>query len=270
MEDKAQQDIVILVVVGCLGMLILVAFIILFVLYYQKKVLAQQNEMQLAENKYQRQLLSAAIQVEEKERERIAKNIHDDVGTLLNVLKLNLSKIARNSGDEELTEELSKENLHLLEESIQSIRGIAKDLVPPTLIKLGYVKAVNELCRHINNSGQIIIRFNQSDLELRLSQQTELQLYRLTNELLNNIVKHSGAKEIDIDFVKQTNSHELMITHNGKGINSEQVKELEALNMGLGLKSIQSRTQLINAQIFYNAPVNEKPNVIVQIPLYGY
>lgn len=267
MEDKAQADIVVLIVVGCLGMLILVAFIILFVLFYQKKVLAQQNEMQLAENKYQRQLLSAAIQVEEKERERIAKNIHDDVGTWLNVLKLNLSKIARNAKDEELTERLSKENLQLLEESIQSIRGIAKDLVPPTLVKLGYIKAVNELCRHINNSGQIAIRFNQSDLELRLPQQAELQLYRLTQELLNNIIKHSGAKQIEVDFVRQTTSHELMIMHDGKGITSEQVKELSSLNRGLGLKSIQSRAQLINARIFYNAPVNEKANVVVEIPL---
>src|SRR5437868_3288008 len=108
-------------------MLMLVAFIILFVLYYQKKVLAQQNQMQVAENKYQRELLSAAIQVEERERDRIAKNIHDDVGTLLNVLKLNLSKITRNAKDEELIEKLSKENLSLLEESIQGIRGVAKD-----------------------------------------------------------------------------------------------------------------------------------------------
>ncbi|MGZ3861749.1 MAG: sensor histidine kinase [Bacteroidia bacterium] len=267
MENKAQGDIVILIVVGCLGMLILVAFIILFVLFYQKKVLAQQNEMQLAENKYQRQLLSAAIQVEEKERERIAKNIHDDLGTLLSVVKLNLSKITRNAGNKELTESLGGDNILLIDRSIQSIRGIAKDLVPPTLVKLGYIKAVNELCRHISNSGQIAISFSQSDVDLRLPEQAEVQLYRLTQELINNIIKHSGAKQIEIDFSRHNTSHKLVISHNGKGISSDEVKELSKLDRGLGLKSIQSRAQLINAAVFYNAPRNENANITVEIPL---
>lgn len=265
MEDKTQQDIVILIVAGCLGMLILVAFIILFVLYYQKKVLAQQNQIQIAENKYQRELLSAAIQVEEKERERIAKNIHDDVGTLLNVLRMNLSKIARNAKDEMLTERLTKDNLGLLEQSIQSIRGIAKDLVPPTLVKLGYIKALNELCKHINNTGQISVTFLQSDFETRLPEQTELQLYRLTQELLNNIIKHSGAKEITIELKPANAFYNLLISHDGRGITSKQVAELSKEQKGLGLKSIQSRAQLINASVTYNAPDNGRANIEVKL-----
>jgi len=265
LENKAQSDIIILIVAGCLGMLILVAFIILFVLYYQKKVLAQQNQMQVAENKYQRELLSAAIQVEEKERERIAKNIHDDVGTLLNVLKLNLSKISRNAKNEELTQKLSNVNLLLLEDSIQSIRGIAKDLVPPTLVKLGYIKALNELCKHINNSGQISVNFIQSNLETRLPEQTELQLYRLTQELLNNIIKHAGAKEITIELKPANAFYNLLISHNGRGITNAQVHELSKEQKGLGLKSIQSRAQLINASVTYNAPLNGLANIAVEL-----
>ena len=246
-------------------MLILVAFIILFVLYYQKKVLAQQNQMQVAENKYQRRLLSAAIQVEEKERERIAKNIHDDVGTLLNVLKLNLNKISRNAKNEELTKNLSAENLLLLEESIQSIRGIAKDLVPPTLIKLGYIKALNELCKHINNSGQITITFLQNALETRLPEQTEVQLYRLTQELLNNIIKHTGAKEITIELKPVNSFYNLLIFHNGRGITTQQVNELSKEQKGLGLKNIQSRAQLINASVEYNAPTKGHASIAVEL-----
>jgi signal transduction histidine kinase len=264
LESKAQSDIVILIVVGCLAMLMLVAFIILFVLYYQKKVLSQQYQMQAAENKYQRELLSAVIQVEEKERDRIAKNIHDDVGTLLNVLKLNLSKIERNAKDEVLTEKLSKENLSLLEESIQGIRGIAKDLVPPTLVKLGYIKAIHELCKHINNSGQITVTFLQNELDTHFPQQTKLQLYRLTQELLNNIIKHAGAKEIIIELTQINARFNLIISHNGKGITSEQVKELSKKESGLGLKSIQSRAQLISANVIYNAPADAFASVSVE------
>jgi len=265
LENGSSIEIILLITAGCFGMLVLVAFIILFVIYYQKKVLAQQNQMQLAENKYQRQLLSAAIQVEEKERERIAKNIHDDVGTLLNVLKMNLSKADRHADNKEMARNLGEENLKLLEESIQSIRGIAKDLVPPTLIKLGYIKAVNELCRHINNSGEIAVNFFQDDSSLRLPEQTELQLYRLTQELINNVIKHTGASKLSIEFKQHNSSHNLTLVHNGKGITSEQVKELSKEGKGLGLKSIQSRAQLINANVQYNVQ-NNAASINVELP----
>jgi signal transduction histidine kinase len=248
-------------------MLILVVFIVLFVLHYQKKVLAQQNLMQEAENKYQRQLLSAVIQVEEKERERIAKNVHDDVGILLNVLKQNLNKIARNANDEELTQKLRKDNLSLLEESIQNIRGIAKDLVPPTLLKLGYIEALNELCKHINKNGEILVNFLQHDSEISLPMQTKLQLYRLTQEVLNNIIKHAGATEIIIEFKQIGAFYNLLISHNGTGITTQQMHQFSKEQKGLGLKSIQSRAQLIDASVTYNIPLNGLANIAVELPL---
>ncbi len=256
-----------LIVAGCLGMLILAAFIILFVVYYQKKVLTQKNQMQIAENKYQRQLLSAAIQVEEKERERIAKNVHDDVGILLNVLKLNMGQTARHSDNKELVKKLTAENLKLLEDSIQGIRGILKDLVPYTLLRLGYIKALNELCRHINNSDKISVQFFQGNSDTRLPEQTELQLYRITLELINNIIKHTGAKEITIEL-KQINEHyNLILVHNGKSITTQQVYALSKGQNGLGLKSIQSRAQIINAQVDYSVTENNQPYITVKLPL---
>lgn len=270
MENETSIDIILLIVVGCLGMVILAATIILFVVFYQKKVLAQKNQMQLAENQYQRQLLQATLQVEEKERERIAKNIHDDIGTMLNVLKLNLTKVARNGNDKGLVERLTEENIQLLDESIQSIRNISKDLVSPTLVRLGYLKAIHELCRHITNSGQIVadLYYEQDSPDLQFPEGTETQLYRMTQEILNNIIKHAGAAEILIQYHK-TDSHRIQIRHNGQGITDQDVQELWNDNKGLGLKSIRSRAQLINATVTYSAPpLSEQPCITVKIPLY--
>ncbi|HET6991514.1 MAG TPA: hypothetical protein VFJ43_09335, partial [Bacteroidia bacterium] len=111
MENETTISIGFLVLLGCLGMIILAVSIILFVVLYQKKVLAQQNQIQATENKHQLELLSATIQVVELEREKIAKNIHDDVGTLLNVIKLHLTKISRNSDDKSRSEELINESM---------------------------------------------------------------------------------------------------------------------------------------------------------------
>jgi signal transduction histidine kinase len=265
LEGGDEINIVLLVVVGCTGMLLLAVFIVLFVLYYQKRVLTQQHQLQLAENLHQKELLSAIIRVEEKERERIAKNIHDDVGTLLNVLKMNLEKRLRNSHNEELVASLDKRNLQLLEESIQSIRGIAKDLLPPTLVKLGLVKALNELCSHINSSGKVTIRFMPGNLEIRLKEQTELQLYRMSSELMNNIIKHSGADKIELTIEDLTDCYRLVLTHNGKGINALEAAELVKEQKGLGLKSIVSRAQLIHAQVIYKAD-DSGSGIIIEFP----
>jgi signal transduction histidine kinase len=229
-------------------------------------VLAQKNEIQAAENdKYQRQLLSAAIKVEEKERERIAKNIHDDIGTLLNVMKMNLSRLTRNPQNEELVKKLGTENMELLDRSIDGIRGIAKDLVPPTLLKLGYIPAVSEMCRFINSSGQIAITFNTDHVKERVSPQTELQLYRLTLELTNNVMKHADATEIAIELKEVPDFYNVYISHNGKGITSEQAYELSKEERGLGLKSIQSRAQLINAQVNYFAEPGQRPGISIEL-----
>ncbi len=259
MENSGQADIVLLIIAGCLGMLILVVSIILFVVYYQKRVLSQKND-------FQKQLLSATVQVEEKERERIAKNIHDDVGTLLSVLKLNMSRASRNTDNRELIEQINKENYKLLDESIQAVRGAIKDLAPPTLSKLGYLKTLGELCRQINGTDNINIVLVCEDMLLQLSQKNELQLYRLTKELLNNIIKHSNASHILAEFEEKDKMYKLRLSHNGRGITDEQVRELSAEQKGLGLKSIESRAQLIGASVHYSAgSIDMRPYVEVKI-----
>lgn len=265
METKETADIILLVVVGCLGMLILVGFIILFVLYYQKKVLAQQNQIQLAENEYQRKLLKATVSVEEKERERIAKNIHDDIGTLLNVLKMNLGRVSRSLNANETQKAAIDENIGLLDQSIQGIRGIAKDLVPPTLVKLGYIKALKELSRQITNSGEVTVDFPEDAPETYRFDQTEVQLYRLTQELFNNIMRHTGARHITVRMSVEGSRFSLRLIHDGKGITNEQAMDIAKLDRGVGLRSIEGRAQLINAKVTYLAEQDKAAEVRINL-----
>ena len=95
MENLEEINISFLIMFGCFGMFILASFIILFVVIYKKRVLQQRNEIQESKYNHQKELIEATIQVEEKERERIAKNIHDDLGALLNVIRLNNIKAVK-------------------------------------------------------------------------------------------------------------------------------------------------------------------------------
>lgn len=257
MENEG-TNIILLVVTGCLGMLILVAGIILFVVTYQKRVLSQKND-------FQRQLLSATVQVEENERERIAKNLHDDLGILLTGLRQNLNKAARNAGDLPLLEEINKHNNQLLDESLKTVRETVKDLTPKNLSKYGYLGVLRDLCAQLNKGGHVTVELHEEDVP-EFSQKKALQLYRLSKELLNNILKHAQPQYISIAFAARESGCRMRISHNGQGISNEAVRQLSGEGKGLGLKSIESRAQLINAGVHYHAGTDtEKPYVEVII-----
>lgn len=202
------------------------------------------------------------------ERERIAKNMHDDVSTLLNVIKLNLTKVSRNYTDRLLSEKLIKDSLELTDESIDTIRNIAKELSPPSLEKLGYEKGVAELCRKISDSSRIEVGIILSENEVRLSQSKELQLYRMTQEVLNNIIKHSGVKEINISIKSTEKGVSTIISYYGFGITTELADELSETEKGCGLKSIQRRADLIDASINYIMIGSNEYRTTIDVPIF--
>lgn len=233
---------------GCLGMTLLAGFIIFFVFRYQKKAIEQQFEIQVLENKFHMDLLSATIDVEEKERERIAKNIHDDLGTYLNVLKINLHQLAKRDSVLENEKGHFAENIQLVDEAIRSAKGIIKDLYPPVLYRLGFIKALNELCKFINQSRTIVVKLNTSNFEERFLPIQEVQFYRISQEIINNIIKHSFATFIEIDIRSSNLEICISFKHDGKGILKEQLEHYLNHEIGIGLKNILSRVKMLNAK----------------------
>lgn len=239
-----------IVIFGCLAMSILAIGIVLFVIAYQKKVLSSQNEMQLVENKFQKQLIEATLITEQAEREKIAKNLHDDLGTSLNILRLNIEKLNRNTTNEAMVKTVSENSLEMLNHAIQDLRAISRDLMPATLMKLGLIQTLKELCKNINESGQTSIEFNVLDFDKKIDEKTEVQLYRICQEVINNLLKHAKPSAIFIQF-SFNESIFIIFKHNGIGISDEKIKTLYELNKGVGLKSIESRIRMINGKITY-------------------
>lgn len=267
MESKSQVEVFSLVVIGTIGMLILVAFIVLFVLLYQKKMLAARALVKENDNIYQRKLLDASIEVAEQERKRIAANIHDDIGMMLNVLKLNFTKIQRNRSDEALTSTLLTNSNLLIEETIAAIRIISNDLMPPTLMKLGFIKGITELCGQVKSSGMIDICLLLNVNSVQLEKKNEIQLYRLVKEVINNIIKHANASTIELTINATVEFMTITLSHDGKGLTNEMMQELSESKEGMGLKNILSRAQLTNSVIQYISMGNEDAKIIIETPL---
>lgn len=249
-----------------MGVLLLVSFIIFFVLMYQKKVLENKAVIQQNEYTYQKQLLEASMEIAEQERRRVAANIHDDVGMMLSVLKLNLTRVNKKlvESDDVIKGILSDSN-KLIHDTIASIRSISNDLMPPTLIRLGFLEGITEMCRQINSAGTIEIELESKLSELSMDKRTELHLYRLIKEVINNIIKHSGAIYVHISLTRISETLYIDISHNGVGISTAKAKQLAESSTGIGLKSIFSRVHLTNSNITYIE--RNRPKVIIQTPL---
>lgn len=253
--------------VGSAAILILCTAIIGFVVFYQRRSMEHRKKLSDAETQHQKNLLDASIQITEKERERISKNIHDEIGTYLNVIRLNQAKISRHASDPLMVINLIEENNKLLEETIQSVRAISHDLMSPTLVKLGFMKAISELCRQIRVSGSMQITTNSNVEDFRFSPKMEMQLYRICKEVINNIIKHAKANNTIVSMLINNNHLKIDIEHNGEGIDMASIQTLSENATGLGLKSIFSRAQIINATVQYISLPNQLSKIIIDVSL---
>lgn len=229
--------------IGTLGMVLLATSIFFFFVTYQKKMLKKQLELNETRAKQQEEILRNTITAQEKERKRIAQDLHDEVGAMLSVVKLNVGRIEKKS-EEEIAKKLAAETKTYLDEVITQVRRISRSLLPPSLEKLGLFFALEELANWVNKSDQLKIICWKSGEQFRFETKKELAIFRIIQELLNNAIKHAEAANIYINARFSPNNNLMIsVSDNGKGFELN-----EKIVTGLGLKNLESRTQIMNAK----------------------
>jgi len=263
----AAINIALLVALGTLGMMILVIFIIILVLLAQKRLLKQQSEMQEIEAAYQRELLQASIEVQEKERRRIAKDLHDDVGAMLSTIKLGLNQIGWKVRNLEGVKEGVKETKGLLDDTIQTIRRISKALLPATLEEFGLEEALKELCEKMDGaSEEIDVMFHNEGEITRLEIPKELALFRVTQEALNNALKHAEATLLEVVLEIRGEDLDLLIEDDGKGFDMVQMNAEQGSKKGLGLRNMESRVSLYGGKVTFDSAPGKGTRIKINMP----
>jgi len=227
--------------IGTVGMLLLAGGLVFFFITYQKRLLRKQLELNKMKQDQQEEILRNTIQAQENERKRIAQDLHDEVGAMLSVVKLNVGRIEKQTQDKAL--KVASETKSYLDEVITQVRGISRALLPPSLEKLGLMSAIEGMANWVNKADEIQIECSKSGEPFRLELKTELALFRVVQELLNNAIKHSGATRIFV-HVRFSKKMAILIRDTGKGFNIQ-----EKMNAGLGLKNLESRTEMVGARL---------------------
>jgi signal transduction histidine kinase len=210
--------------------------------YSQKQKLQQQKITELEKEK----LLSATQSIlkgQEEERSRMAKDLHDGLGGLLSGVKLQLGAMKGNLILSEEHGRIFNNALGKLDESISEMRRVAHNMLPEALMKLGLQQALQDYCEGLSASQPFTINGQFHGLENRMEPGTEVVVYRIVQELLNNAVKHSGATTILAQVMRQQNNLTITVEDNGKGFNKEAVLQ------GAGLKNIRSRVDYLKGQL---------------------
>src|SRR3954464_2334146 len=195
--QASNQSISFVLFMGTLGMLVLTIGLILFIIFHQRKVIKYQLRLQQMEHEQQKILLNASIRLQEEERQRIAADLHDDAGPLLATARLYLTENLVNLDKTAQLQSIYNAK-QIIDDTIQLIRNISHSLMPPTLKNFGLESAVNDLFQKISGSGSLNASCRFHDYRERLKPEKELNLFRIIQELINNIIKHSNSSFIHL------------------------------------------------------------------------
>jgi signal transduction histidine kinase len=238
-----------------IAILIAAAILGIFLIYFIITIIGHQRRNQLLN----KEKINAEITTLEKERTRIASDLHDDLGPMLSTVKLLINNLEIESDEDKIT--LSKVNGYI-DGVLTQLRTISNNLMPQVLGRKGLVAAINEFIDELNATRDMQIHFAPSaDLVIPMEQGNHL--YRIMHEIIHNAGKHSIASSMDISLEQQENRLVLTMRDNGRGFDPQ---DLETVRKGLGLKNIMSRVEAIQGVVYLKSAPKTGTEYTIEIP----
>lgn len=216
-------------------------------------------EKQLMQSQHAQALLQTQLEIQEQTLRTISQEIHDNVGQVLSLAKLNLNTLDLNTGSSK--EEKITRSIQLVSKAINDLRDLSRSLNGDKIADLGLQDAIDNELKIIQNTGLMETALMIEGTPYLLQSQQEIVIFRIVQESLNNSVKHSKAKNINILIEYQPSHCNITIADNGDGFDADL---LEATQTGIGLKNMQGRANLINAYFSIESAPGKGTKVFIQ------
>ncbi len=231
----------------------LAAIIMAIATFFYFKMRQKQKDAMINSLKRESQIktLESLIEGEEKERNRIAKDLHDGLNGQLSAIKYKLSSIA-DEQDKDL-----EEVIDMIDDSCEQVRTISHNLIPPSLENFDLIDATEDFCSYMDEAHSPEILFQHMGDSIKIDKQIEVNIYRIIQELVTNSIKHANASEITVQLSKRGELLQVTVEDDGKGFDLKKIA-----SNGIGLKNIQSRVDYLEAHLDFNSNVQGTSYII--------
>ena len=252
-------DSIIPIIAGTVLVTVLVGFIIFFVFLYKKA----QLKFELERQQFQQALLETEVEIREQTLADIARELHDNIGQIASLAKIQLNMLPSPEGQSEF--EKLEESRQLLQHLISELRGLSNSLNYENVQNVGLIGMMEKDIVRINKSGFVKVIFHNSLSDLSLDSKIAIFLYRMFQEAVNNILKHSEADEVIVTLEQKNQELTLHVADNGIGVKYSELQSLLESSTGNGLRNIKHRCKLIGAK--FNMESRENIGTFISINL---
>ena len=228
--------------------------ILITIMLYNRRRIKQKMIYQQQLNKQQNEMMNAIISTQDQERKRIAEDLHDSLGSILSAAKLKLSGLegtVSSNGNGQAKD--FDDTMNLLDEAVNEMRNISHNLLPASLLRLGLVAGLQNLFDKISAKSGLQVSFNTHGFNERLDESTEVSIYRIILEAVNNVIKHAKAKNVTVQLMQYENYINILVEDDGIGFKRQNNLQ----GHGIGLNNIFSRVDHMKGKI----DIDTKPKV---------
>jgi len=259
-------EIYIIILVGIVLALFLVGFIVIIFFLAERKKQRQERELVQMKDQYDQELLRSQLEIQESTLKGIALELHDNIGQVLSVIKLWLAGLPVEK--EHLAFEGIQSSREMLNKVIFDLSDLTKSLHTDRITEIGLTEAIRFDLDTLRKAGLIKIDFSVVGDQFHFGEQKAIFLFRMYQEMINNVLKHSKATQIKVS-ISHTEDHKfiLKVQDNGIGFDPGKKKSQASSSSGLGLKSMTNRARLIGAEISVQSQPESGTIIIVELPL---
>ncbi|MBX3240177.1 MAG: hypothetical protein KIT80_03020 [Chitinophagaceae bacterium] len=240
-----------LVVLGC--------FILLLSILYSRRQSRNRTEKQLMEQHFSQTLLQSQLEIQEQTLQHVSHELHDNLGQVASLIKINLNTITLDNKEKAL--ERLEDTRELIRQLIADLKGLSVSLGGDRISQQGLAKALETEVQRLNRTGEFEADFIQEGIFPKLDEDKATILYRMVQECINNMVKHSRARKMTVHLKTSGNLITLAVTDDGIGFEVEEQKQ----SNGAGLKNLLNRARLINATLSIVSTPGNGTNVSIQL-----
>lgn len=263
--QEQYKEIYAVIIIGAAMILLLVVFIVTILFLYQRRQHRQEKELAVMKDQYDQEVLRSQLEIQESTFKGIGQELHDNIGQLLSVVKLSLAGLPIEK--EAPAYEPLQNTRQILNKAVMDLSDLTKSLHSDRISLVGLAESIKLELSTIKRSGLIKVQFSLKGQEYELDQQHSIFLFRIFQENINNILKHSGATLLTVNIQYQPDAFKMEIIDDGQGFNVEEKRKSSQGSRGVGLSSMYNRAKLIGAKFTIKSEAGKGSTATIELPL---